>query len=39
LAEDLEEFIEGTSSSGGIDFETREEDELYPDAYDVVIKS
>ncbi len=39
LAEDLEEFIEGTSSSGGIDFETREEDELYPDAYDVVIKA
>jgi len=39
LAEDLEEFIKGTSSSGGIDFETREEDELYPDAYDVVIKA
>jgi len=42
LAGDLQGFIEGTSPSGGIDFEGvdgDEEDELYSDAYDVVIKA
>ena len=39
LAEDLQGFIEGTPPSGGIDFEAAEEDELYPDAYDVVVKA
>jgi len=41
LAEDLEGFIEGTPPSGGIDFEgvDGEEDELYSDAYDVVVKA
>jgi len=39
LAEDLEGFIEGTPPSSGIDFEAVEEDELYPDAYDVVVKA
>jgi len=42
LSEDLQGFIEGTPPSGGIDFEGvdgEEEDELYPDAYDVVVKA
>jgi len=42
LAGDLQGFIEGNPPSGGIDFEGvdgDEEDELYSDAYDVVIKA
>jgi len=42
LSEDLQEFIEGNPPSGGIDFEGvngDEEDELYSDAYDVVVKA
>jgi len=42
LSEDLQGFIEGTPPSGGIDFEGvdgEEEDELYSDAYDVVVKA
>jgi len=42
LSEDLQGFIEGVPPSGGIDFEGVdgvEEDELYPDAYDIVVKA
>ena len=42
LAQDLQGFIEGTPPSGGIDFEGvdgDEEDELYSNAYDVVLKA
>jgi len=42
LSEDLQGFIEGTPPSGSIDFEGvdgEEEDELYSDAYDVVVKA
>jgi len=42
LSEDLQGFIEGVPPSGGIDFEGVdgvEEDELYSDAYDIVVKA
>ncbi|MCK4805910.1 MAG: DNA translocase FtsK, partial [Candidatus Pacebacteria bacterium] len=42
LSEDLQEFIEGSPSSGSISFEGLDkvaEDELYPDAYDIVVQA
>ncbi len=42
LSEDLQEFIEGSPSPGSISFgglDQTEEDELYPDAYDVVVQA
>ncbi len=42
LSEDLHEFIEGTPSPGSISFEGldgAEEDELYSDAYDIVVQA
>lgn len=42
LSEDLHEFIEGSPSSGSISFEgldRAEEDELYSDAYDIVVQA
>lgn len=42
LSEDLQEFIEGSSSPGSISFEgldKTEEDELYSDAYDIVVQA
>jgi len=41
LSEDLQEFIEQTPASSDFDFEgvSEEEDELYQDAYDVVVKA
>jgi len=42
LAEDLQEFMEGLPSPGSISFEgldKAEEDELYSDAYDIVVQA
>ena len=42
LSEDLHEFIEGSPSPGSISFEgldRAEEDELYQDAYDIVVQA
>ena len=42
LSEDLQEFMEGSSAPGGISFEELDEaeaDELYTDAYDVVVQA
>jgi len=42
LSEDLQEFMEGSPTPGGISFEGLdkvEEDELYSDAYDVVVQA
>ena len=41
LSEDLQEFIEQTPTPSDFDFEgvSEEEDELYQDAYDVVVKA
>lgn len=42
LSEDLQEFMEGSPSPGSISFEglnQAEEDELYSDAYDIVVQA
>jgi len=42
LSDDLQEFMEGSPAPGGISFEgldKAEEDELYSDAYDIVVQA